>query len=54
MISTGTDKDMCMDHILKTFKLLRSYYYPSNTGVWMENFFALLESFPNELIDRIR
>ncbi len=54
MIGVGKEREKCMEHILALFRLLRSYFYPSNSGIAMENFYAVLESFPTELIDRIR
>jgi len=54
MIGVGKEREKCMEHILQMFRLLRSYFYPSNTGISMGNFYAVLESFPTELIDRIR
>ncbi len=35
MIGSGKNRDLCMEYIIKMFKILRSYYYPSNSGVWM-------------------
>ena len=31
MIGCGEDRNFCMNHIKKVFKILKSYYYPSNT-----------------------
>ena len=32
MIGSGSDRNVCMQHINKLFHILRSYYYPSNDG----------------------
>lgn len=28
------NRGVCMEHIKRLFKNLRSFYYPSNTGIW--------------------
>jgi hypothetical protein len=54
MIGCGKNRNMCMDFIIRTFRILRSYYYPSNVGNWMENFFEFLQTLPECYIERLR
>ncbi|CAF0770306.1 unnamed protein product [Brachionus calyciflorus] len=54
MIGTGSNRDLCMEHIKKLFLALRSFYYPSNTGTWSANLFLFLKSLPENLIKRIK
>lgn len=54
MVGCGTNRNLCMDFIQRLFRILRSYYYPSNTGNWMENFFELLQTLPECYIERLR
>lgn len=37
IIGTGEDRNLCMKNLKKLFQILRSYYYPSNTGAWVVN-----------------
>lgn len=54
MIATGSDSELCMEHIKKLFLALRSFYYPSNTGSWSSNLFLFLKSLPENLIKRVK
>ena len=38
MIGSGSDRNLCMQHIKSLFHILRSYYYPSNDGNFVSIF----------------
>ena len=54
MISSGQNRNLCMDHLKSLFQALRSFYYPSNTGPWSANLFLFLKSLPAFFIKRIK
>ncbi len=43
MISTGPNRNLCMEYIKKLFSALRSFYYPSNTGSWSVSFCSKIQ-----------
>lgn len=48
------NRGVCMEHIKKLFKNLRSFYYPSNTGGWSEKLFSFLQHLPDKMIKRVK
>ena len=35
----NSERNLCMNHIRRLFELLRSFFYPSNTGSWSVSWF---------------
>ncbi len=53
LVSMINRTTMCMDHIKRLFAMLRSFYYPSNTGRWSANLYMFLRLLPDVLSKRL-